>query len=98
MIRGLHFHQSVSGEYVRAHTGTVPADMPADYLEAFGPNYRHIQQIDRHEPWTDPDCARIIDRVRPAYLTHELAAWGQAYLDALDVQLKTLLAAGHPGC
>ena len=90
MIRGMHFHQSVSGEYVRTHTGAVPDDMPSDYLESFGPNYGHILQIDRHQPWTDPGCAEIIERLQPAYLTHELSAWGRDYLDALDIQLKTL--------
>ncbi|MBQ1332357.1 MAG: TIM barrel protein [Lachnospiraceae bacterium] len=91
MIRGMHFHQGVSGEYVRTHIGEVPTEIAeGSYTDSFGPNYRHIQQIDRHEPWTDPACVQIIERTQPAYLTHELAAWGRAYLDALDVQLKTI--------
>ena len=91
MIRGMHFHQGVSGEYVRTHIGEVPKEIAeSSYTDSFGPNYHHIQQIDRHLPWTDPGCVRIVDRVRPAYLTHELAAWGREYLDALDTQLKAL--------
>ena len=90
MIRGMHFHQSVSGEYVRTHTGAVPEDLPKDYLAGFSQNYRHIQQIDRHQPWTEPACARIIERVQPAYLTHELAASGRAWLNAAEVQLHAL--------
>lgn len=73
-IRGLHFHQSLSGGYVRGHTGALPAGLPQDCVERFGVNYGHIKRIDRHEPWTIPECASIVDRLCPDYLTHELAA------------------------
>ncbi|MBR5070633.1 MAG: TIM barrel protein [Oscillospiraceae bacterium] len=73
-ILGMHFHQSISGAYVRKNTGRLPDDLPADYFEAFSVNYSHIQKIDRHLPWTDPGCVRIIDEVCPLYLTHELSS------------------------
>lgn len=73
-IRGLHFHQSLSGAYVRGHTGAVPAGLPRDSVERFGVNYSHIQRIDQHRPWTIPECASIVERLQPDYLTHELAA------------------------
>lgn len=73
-IRGIHLHQSLSGAYVRGHTGAVPANLPQDCLEQYGVNYRHIQKIDRHQPWTAPEAASIVERLRPDYLTHELAA------------------------
>ena len=94
-IRGVHLHQSVSGEYVRAHTGAVPPDLPETYFEAFEQNYEHILQIDRHRPWTDPACARILERVQPAYLTHELSARGRAWFDAARVQIEN---SGIPLC
>ena len=77
-IRGLHLHQSLSGPYVRSHTGSLPP-LPADYVERFCENYRHIQQIDQHLPWTDPAVATVLERLQPAYLTHELSAsdWAQ---------------------
>lgn len=73
-IRGLHLHQSLSGAYVREHTGAVPAELPKDCVEQFGFCYGHILQIDRHQPWTIPEAASIVERIQPDYLTHELAA------------------------
>ena len=72
-VLGLHFHQSVSGAYVRKNTGRMPEDFPTDYFEAFIKSYPHIQRIDRHLPWTEPKCAQIIDEIKPLYLTHELS-------------------------
>ena len=77
-IRGLHFHQSLSGAYVRTYTGAVPSSLPRDCVERYAANYRHIQRIDRHQPWTVPEAASIVERLRPDYLTHELAAEGPA--------------------
>ena len=73
-IRGMHFHQSLSGAYVRKNTGKLPEDFPSDYFAAFFQEYPHIESIDRHRPWTDPGCVRLIDEVRPLYLTHELSS------------------------
>jgi sugar phosphate isomerase/epimerase len=72
-IRGVHFHQSVSGAYCRKNTGSIPEDFPKEYFAAFAYTYPHIQRIDRHRPWTDPNCVQILDRVRPLYLTHEIS-------------------------
>ena len=72
-VLGMHFHQSVSGAYVRRNTGAVPEDFPTDYFAAFFRAYPHIESIDRHRPWTIPACARIVDEVAPKYLTHELS-------------------------
>lgn len=73
-IRGLHFHQSLSGDYVRENTGAIPPGLPQDPAERYGVNYGHIQRIDWHQPWTVPACASIVERLEPDYLTHELAA------------------------
>ena len=72
-VYGLHFHQSVSGAYVRRNTGRLPEDFPTDYFEAFFRTYPHIQLIDRHLPWTEPKCALIIEEIQPRFLTHELS-------------------------
>lgn len=73
-IRGVHLHQSLSGDYVRVHTGCLPDNMPADYLARFGVSYWHITEIDQHRPWTIPEVAELVERISPDYLTHELAA------------------------
>jgi len=90
-IRGMHFHQSLSGAFCRKNIGLVPEDFPKDYIAAFGVSYGHIQKIDRHRPWTDPACVRIIDRVEPAYLTHELSSgYRRSQLGAASRQLGTI--------
>lgn len=64
-IKGLHLHQSLSGSYVRDHTGSVPLDLPTDSVAQFGFSYQHVLQIDRHQPWTAPEAASIVERLQP---------------------------------
>ena len=78
LVKGVHLHQSLSGEYVRAHTGFLPDGLPADPVERFGVNYRHIQRIDRHEPWTTAAILPVLERISPCWVTHELAAENRA--------------------
>lgn len=90
-VYGLHFHQSVSGAYVRKHTGSLPPEFGDDYYKNFENNYSHILRIDRHLPWTDPDCVRILDAVQPKYLTHELSSGpNRPQLAAVKRQLGTI--------
>ena len=71
-VRGLHLHCSLSGAYVRAHTGMLPPDLPDDYLGRYARNYAHVLQIDRHQPWTDGAVSAVVARVAPDWLVHEL--------------------------
>ena len=90
-VRGMHFHQSLSGAYVRKHTGALPKDFPTDYFDAFFREYPHIESIDRHRPWTDPGCVALLDEVRPLYLTHELSSGPKRpLLAAAKRQLNTI--------
>lgn len=90
-IQGLHFHQSLSGAYCRKNVGEVPPDFPEEYFAAFAVSYGHIQQIDRHRPWTEPRCAAIIHQAAPKYLTHELSSgYPGGQLGAVKRQLTTL--------
>lgn len=94
-IRGLHLHQSLSGEYVRRHTGRLPEDLPGEYMERFGVSYRHILQIDQHEPWTVPEATSVVERIKPAYLTHELAAGGPEEKRRTIERQRAALGSGH---
>lgn len=90
-IRGLHLHQSLSGAYVREHVGAVPDELPKDCFAQFAFNYGHVLQIDQHRPWTAPEVRSIIDRLNPAYLTHELSAGSaRARRRAIETQRKAL--------
>lgn len=74
MIRGVHFHQSLSGPYVQSHKGRLPEEWPKNFARRFAINYAHVLQIDRHQPWTDPAILPVLDRIGPAWLTHELTS------------------------
>jgi len=90
-IRGVHLHQSLSGAYVRAHTGSLPEHLAADYLTRFGESYGHILQIDRHEPWTDPCVGEVVERINPEFLAHELSSRDRAAREsAVRVQRRAL--------
>ena len=90
-VKGVHFHQSLSGDYVRRAVGEVPADFPQEYFAAFAYTYPHIGRIDRHRPWTEPSCVSILDAVQPVYLTHELSSGPKrSQLGAAKRQLSTL--------
>ena len=90
-IKGLHFHQSVSGAYVRSHTGSRPAEFIGEYFHDFAFCYPHIQAIDRHLPWTSPAVSKLVGLAGPEYLTHELSASGpEARLAAVRTQRAAL--------
>lgn len=72
-IRGVHLHKSLSGAYVQTHCGK-PVSLPSDYYERFRVSYAHVLQIDRHEALDTPQVRDLIDRIQPAYLTHEVNA------------------------
>lgn len=74
MIRGVHLHQSLSGAYVKSHTGRLPEPWPASFAERFAINYAHVLQIDQHQPWTDAAILPILERISPTWLTHELTS------------------------
>ena len=77
-VRGVHLHQSLSGAYVRKHTGFLPQNLPKTPIERFCASYQHILQIDRHRPWTDPAILPVLERIAPEFLTHELQAGDRA--------------------
>ena len=90
MIRGIHLHQSLSGAYLRRAVGILP-ELPEDFLEKYAASYSHIQQIDRHRPWTNSEISRVVERIHPEYLTHEVAGYTmkERFLSA-HRQVKTL--------
>lgn len=95
-IRGVHLHQSLSGEYVQTHTGAIPEGLPEDYMELFSANYAHVEAIDQHQPWTDPAIGDVLRQIAPRYLTHELSApAGEAHLAAVRRQVETLQESGY---
>ncbi len=95
LVRGMHLHHSLSGPYVKAHTGRLPERMAGDYVARFGESYGHILQIDQHRPWTDPAIAGVIRRIGPEFLTHELSCKTRAQREqVVAAQRETLRKGG----
>ena len=90
-MRGLHLHQSLSGEYVQRTIGIVPDELGATYGERFAVSYAHVLQIDRHEPWDDPVVADLVNAIGPEWVNNELSYPNRAkHNDYLRTQLRAL--------
>lgn len=90
-IRGIHLHQSLSGAFANANTGGLPPDFPSDYIEQFCASYRHIGQIDTHQPFTAAAIREVVSLIDPAYLVHEIAASSKEEKERLlQIQQKAL--------
>ena len=92
-IRGVHLHQSLSGEYVRRHVGPgkVPDPWPENYYDRLSGADGHLYQIDRHQPWHSPAIRPVLERIAPDYVVHELRNSGPAdYLEQIQTQQRAL--------
>ncbi len=97
MVRGLHLHQSLSGEYVESNGYRFTQkflDSPT-YWEKYASCYDHILHVDLHQPWTDPGIAQVVQRIDPEWVNHELSAYGKGpHSQALKTQIETLRRGG----
>ena len=76
--------------------GALPP-LPGDYLSRFSAGYRHILSIDRHESWTDPAVAGLLQEISPRYLVHELTGRDRpSRRRAVQRQAETLRRGGIP--
>ena len=90
-VRGLHLHQSLSGEHVERTRGFVPPDFTGTYEQRFASSYGHVLKIDRHEPWSDPAVADLVRHIGPEWVTNELSAGSRAERnERLRIQLAAL--------
>ncbi len=69
-IKGVHLHQSLSGDYVRKLI-QEPPKLEGAYYERLAAVYGHVFSIDTHKPFTGRGLRGLIERIKPAYLTHE---------------------------
>lgn len=91
-VRGLHLHQSLSGEYVESQGYRVPDDLVGGYWDKYTRCYKHVLQIDRHQPWTDPVVADVVGHIGPEWVNNELSAWPRGpHSEAVATQLQALL-------
>ena len=90
-IRGVHLHQSLSGAYVRSHSGqnAIPFPWPEDYYDRLRLAYGHLYQTDRHGPWHSHAIRSVLDQLFPDYIVHELRNDSpEDYLQKIRIQQK----------
>lgn len=79
MIKGVHLHQSLSGDYLRKQKGNVPETLTMRAVA------EHIHHIDYHAPWSTPAVQAALQSIVPSWITHEFL---QQNLEHWDTQLK----------
>jgi hypothetical protein len=69
-IKGVHLHQSLSGEYAEElmRSWTPPE---GSYKERSLSVFTHIFKIDTHQPFVSERVNELIDRIQPEYLIIE---------------------------
>ena len=77
-IKGMHLNQSITGAYVKTLITKKDA-MPSDYEACSKACYEHVFQIDQHLPFTTPKVQKLVETIKPEYLTHELMSYGKIY-------------------
>ena len=76
-IKGMHLNQSITGAYVKTLITKKDA-MPSDYEACSKACYEHVFQIDQHLPFTTPKVQKLVETIKPEYLTHELMSYGRS--------------------
>ena len=83
MVETVHLHWSASYPYRSSYEERGPDGGLMDYIsEAFG----HISRIDQHMPFDDPACLRLIEILRPEYVTHETPGSRSGLLEDFRLQ------------
>ena len=94
-VRGVHLHYSLSGEFVQRHTGQLPPWWENAYYAVRSVYcYEQVLQIDRHLPWTDEAVLPVLERIAPAYLTHEFNVGSRLERRQAVLQQQKLLCKG----
>ncbi|WP_340819747.1 sugar phosphate isomerase [Methanolobus sp. WCC4] len=93
-IEGMHFHCSLSGEYMRSslEMGVPEGFDEMSFHERLISTIGVLEQMDHHMPFTSNRCREIINLVSPAFLTHEFISTD---LSSLDEKIATQKRALH---
>lgn len=91
-IRGVHLHQSITGEYARGVRANPPA-LGATYDECAWQMFEYAFAVDRHRPFTCAGVRDLIERIAPDYLTYEFITDDLAQHRAFLAEQKRALEA-----
>lgn len=75
LIHGIHLSASLSGVYRKTFLREYPNPCTTSML------MRHITSIDQHRPFQTTAARRIVDRIRPEYVVHEI--FGNTFAEAI---------------
>jgi len=69
----VHLHMSLSADYINKCMEDT-AELKVDDADIMPKAYGHICKVDQHRPFTDASCAKILNILKPNYVTHEISA------------------------
>lgn len=84
LIKGIHLNCSLSGQYIRSFERKYDRTCIGSKL------YKHISNIDQHQPFTDSRVSKIIEFLDPKYVVHELLY--QDFNELINKVYKQMLA------
>lgn len=88
-IRGVHLHQSLSGDYVKqSRCQTAPDTNLAASMA-------HIMRIDQHRPFSQSQAKKLLEVLQPDYLVHEFIVSSREELIRYTAQQRQALALSH---
>lgn len=74
-VKGLHLHQSLTGDYARRMMEEHPGDAGPLSPEAC---MEYVLTLDAHLPFRTEAARRIVEAIRPDYLVHEFMPTSRA--------------------
>jgi len=93
-IRGVHLHQSLSGQYVKEFTKIDPfestGDLELGYYEKFALLYDYVMNIDTHSPMVFDGTLEFINSISPEYLVFEITKSNRSELEPLLALQNTI--------
>lgn len=77
IVRGVHFHQTLSGAYVEEQKKNPPK-LAGTYYEKCGMTAGYVYQVDSHSPFVGKEAEELIEWLAPEYLVYELLSADRA--------------------
>lgn len=74
-INTIHLHYNNSSGYIKRYDKTKFYDSP--YAERLKIGYDFVCGMDMHKPWSIKDVRKIIDILKPDFITHEMSSFGE---------------------
>ena len=92
LVKTVHMSKSLSAKYALSMRDTKdPYAGCESFWDRLDVARHHVRQIDRHDPFTDPQIAKLFELIEPDYLVHEFSYRDrEQWLSKVFVQQKAL--------